>query len=354
MKTARERPWTPTVTTLPKPAADMQSTKSLILHIKNNRAGEEAFRFTGDRIAAALERHRDIADRIDIRVDWDLDNFEKSMRDADALVTWDLPTEGLAGRAPCLRWIHIIGAGVEHLQPLTWLPARTVLTNNRGIHAEKTAESATMAVLMLHNRIPAYVTDQRAARWNPVFVPSIAGRTVAVIGVGEMGGAAARAFKALGLRVLGVRRGGGAHPSVDEMHGPDALPDVLGRADFVHVTLPQTPETTGLIDRRAIRAMRPGAGLINFGRAPVLDHDALAEALRDGHLGGAILDVHDPEPLPAHSPLWEVPNLILTPHVSSDDDRSYIPATLDLVFENCKRLLKGEALKNPVNPSLGY
>lgn len=332
----------------------MRDTEHLILHIKNNRAGEEAFRFTDERIGAALERHREVADRIDIRVDWDLDNFEKSMRDADALVTWDLPVRGLAGKAPRLRWIHIIGAGVEHLQPLTWLPPGTILTNNRGIHAEKTAESAVMAVLMLHNRIPAYIADQRAARWNPVFVPAIADKTAAVIGVGEMGGAAARAFKALGLRVLGVRRGGGAHSSVDEMHGPDALPAVLGQADFAHITLPQTPETTGLIDRRAIRAMKPGAGLINFGRAAVLDHAALVEALRDGHLSGAILDVHDPEPLPANSPLWEVPNLILTPHVSSDDDRSYIPATLDLVFENCKRLLNGESLKNPVNPSLGY
>jgi phosphoglycerate dehydrogenase-like enzyme len=332
----------------------MHPTKRLILHIKNNRAGEEAFRFTEERITAALERHKDAADRIDIRVDWDLDNFEKSMRDADALVTWDLPTAGLAKKAPHLRWIHIIGAGVEHLQPLTWLPPQTILTNNRGVHAEKTAESAAMAVLMLHNRIPAYVSDQRAAHWNPVYVPPIAGKTVAVIGVGEMGGAAARAFKALGLKVLGIRRGAAPHPSVDEMHGPEDLRTVLGAADFVHVTLPQTPETTGLIDRQAIRAMKQGAGLVNFGRAPVLDHDALVEALRDGHLGGAILDVHDPEPLPAGSPLWEVPNLILTPHVSSDDERSYIPATLDLVFENCNRLLNGESLKNRVDPSLGY
>ncbi|WP_420403222.1 D-2-hydroxyacid dehydrogenase [Nisaea sp.] len=332
----------------------MQSPDTLILHIKNNRAGEEAFRFTSERIDAALERHRDIADRIEIRVDWDLDHFGESMRDADALVTWDLPTEGLAETAPRLRWIHIIGAGVEHLQPLTWLPAQTVLTNNRGVHAEKTAESAAMSVLMLHNRIPAYVTDQRAARWNPVFVPPVAGKTVAVIGVGEMGGAAARAFKALGLQVLGIRRGAAPHPCVDEMYGPEELHGVLGVADFVHVTLPQTPETAGLIDREAIRAMKRGSGIINFGRAPVLDQDALVEALRDGHLGGAILDVHDPEPLPASSPLWKVPNLILTPHVSSDDDRSYIPATLDLVLENCKRLLYGELLKNRVDPSLGY
>ncbi|UUX51914.1 D-2-hydroxyacid dehydrogenase [Nisaea acidiphila] len=334
--------------------SDMNSTERLILHFKNNRAGEDVFRFTDERISTAIERHKDISDRIEIRVDWDLDNFEKSMRDADALVTWDLPTENLAERAPALRWIHIIGAGVEHLCPLTWLPERTVLTNNRGIHAEKTAESAAMAVLMLHNRIPAYVTDQRAARWNPVFVPPVSGKTVAVIGVGEMGGAAARSFKALGLRVLGIRRGGVPHPAVDRMYAPEGLHRVLAEADFVHITLPHTPETRGLIDKAAIRAMKAGAGLINFGRALVLDHAALAEALRDGHLGGAFLDVHDREPLPGDSPLWDVPNLILTPHVTSDDDTSYTPATLDLVMENCRRLLKREDLKNIVNPTLGY
>lgn len=333
---------------------DMHSTERLILHIKNNRAGEDVFRFTKGRISAALKRHPDVADHIEIRIDWDLDNFERSMRDANGLVTWDLPTDRLAERAPRLRWIHIIGAGVEHLQPLSWLPERTVLTNNRGIHAEKTAESATMAVLMLHNRIPAYATDQRSARWNPVFVPPIAGKTVAVIGVGEMGGAAARSFKALGLRVLGIRRGGDSHPAVDEMRRPDALHHVLSDADFVHITLPQTPETTGFVDRAAIRAMKPGAGLVNFGRAAVLDHNALVEALEDGHLSGAVLDVHDPEPLPPDSRLWHAPNLILTPHVSSDDDLSYIPLTLDLILENCRRLLSGEGLRNPVNPRLGY
>jgi phosphoglycerate dehydrogenase-like enzyme len=122
----------------------------------------------------------------------------------------------------------------------------------------------------------------------------------------------------------------------------------------VHVAAPLTDETRHLIDGAAMDAMKPGAGLVNFGRGPVVDVAALAERLRAGRLGGAVLDVHDPEPLPPDSPLWDVPNLILTPHVSSDDDVSYIPKTLDLVFANLGRLLAGRPLRNRVRPALGY
>jgi len=324
------------------------------LHIKNNRAGEEVFRVTAERLTEARSRHPEISPHVETVIDWDLDNFESSIATSDALVTWELPTQDLARRAPNLRWIHIIGAGVEHLRPLDWLPRKVTLTNNRGVHAAKTAESAAMAALMLHNNLPKYVTDQRARRWDPRFATPIKGKTVAIIGVGEMGAAAARRFKALGLRVLGVRRGGRGRRWVDHMVGPDQLHAVLAEADFVHVTLPLTDETEGLIDAAALDAMKPGAGLINFGRGPVIDHVALAERLTSGHLSGAILDVHDPEPLPPESSLWDVPNLILTPHVSSDDDQSYIPLTLDLVFDNLARLLAGRPLGNRVRPKLGY
>lgn len=328
--------------------------KKLRLHIKNNRAGEEVFRITPERLSEARGRHPGIAVDIETFIDWDLDNFESSIASADALVTWELPTDDLARRAPRLRWIHVIGAGVEHLRPLDWLPSGVTLTNNRGVHAAKTAESAVMAVLMQHNNMPKYVTDQRARRWDPWFATPIAGKTVVVVGVGEMGGAAARAFKSLGLRVLGVRRGGRGRRGVDRMAGPEQLRAVLAEADFVHVTLPLTAETEGLIDAAALDAMKPGAGLVNFGRGPVIDHMALAERLEDGRLSGAILDVHDHEPLLKSSPLWDVPNLILTPHVSSDDDVSYIPLTLDLVFDNLSRLRDGRPLRNRVRPRLGY
>lgn len=324
------------------------------LHIKNNRAGEYVFRITPERMAEAGKRFPGIADKIDTFIDWDLDNFEKSMETANAMVTWELPTENLAEVAPNLKWIHIIGAGVEHLQPLDWLPRGVTLTNNRGVHALKTADSAGMAVMMLNIGMPRMVTNQRNHVWDAQFTTPITGKTVACIGVGEMGGAAARRFKQIGLKVIGVRRGGKPHRYVDEMYGPDDMKKVLSMADFVHITLPQTPETIGAIGGEELDAMKPGAGIINFGRAQVMDYAALADRLLDGRISGAILDVHDPEPLPEDNPYWDVPNLIITPHVTSDDDVSYIPMTLDLVFENLGRMLHGRALKNRVNPKLGY
>jgi len=324
------------------------------VHVKNNRAGEEVFRTTEQRWREACARHPEVAERVDVLIDWDLDRFEESMATAQALVTWELPTADLAARAPHLKYIHIIGAGVEHLRPIDWLPPGCVLANNRGVHAEKTAESALMAVLMLNNRIPAYVTDQRARRWAPEFATPIAGKTVLVVGAGEMGTAAARAFKSIGLQMIGVRRGGKPRRPFDRMVGPDALGEVLPLADFMHITLPMTAETKGLIGATELDLMKPGAGLVNFGRAPVLEHDALIARLRDGRLGGAVLDVHEPEPLDPDSPVWDCPNLIVTPHVSSDDDRSYVPKTLDLVFDNLGRLLSGKPLRNRVRPKLGY
>jgi phosphoglycerate dehydrogenase-like enzyme len=264
------------------------------------------------------------------------------------------PLRELATAAPCLRWIHIIGAGIEPLLPLDWLPPGTVLTNNSGVHAEKIREAATMALLMLNARIPTIVTNQKNARWDQIFTPCIAGKTVLVIGVGEMGATVAAAAKVLGLRVVGVRRSGAPHPAVDRMVAITALDAMLPEADFVVNAAPLTPETRNLLDRRRIGLMKRGTGFLNIGRAGSVDHDALVEALRTGALSGAIIDVHDPEPLPASSPLWHADNLVLTPHVTSDDLDGYLPKTFDLVFANTARLMGGEPLVNVVDPARGY
>jgi phosphoglycerate dehydrogenase-like enzyme len=264
------------------------------------------------------------------------------------------PLGALATAAPRLRWIHIIGAGIEPLLPLDWLPAGLVLTNNSGVHAEKIREAATMALLMLNARVPAIVTNQKKACWEQIFTPCIAGKTVLVIGVGEMGAAVAVAAKALGLRVIGIRRTGAPHPAVDRMASLAELDAILPEADFVVNAAPLTPETRNLLDRRRIALMKRGAGFLNIGRAGSVDHEALAEALRTAALSGAIIDVHDPEPLPESSPLWHADNLVLTPHVTSDDLDDYLPKTFDLVFANAARLMRGEALANVVDPARGY
>ena len=182
------------------------SAPCFVLHIKNNRAGEMIFRVTPERFADACRRHPEIADQIEARIDWDLDHMEQSLADADAVVAWDLPTAGLRERAPKLKWIHIIGAGVEHLQPLDWLPEDLLLINNKGVHGAKAQEYAAMALMMLNARMPRLATQQRAHVYESLFTGRIAGKTLLVVGAGHMGRAVARAGKKLGLKTLGTAK----------------------------------------------------------------------------------------------------------------------------------------------------
>ena len=333
------------------------TVSDLHLRFETRATKPPVFRIIEPLIAAAKSRSG-----IEVRVSLGEDLRDLDwLTDATGLVTSNdivrdpkFPIGELAKAAPLLRWIHIIGAGIEPLLPLDWLPDGVVLTNNSGVHVEKMRESAAMALLMLNARLPAIVTNQRKTRWDQIFTPRIIGKTVLIIGIGDMGGAVASAAKALGLRVIGVRRSGAAHPDVDRMVPVGALDTVLPEGDFVVLAAPLTPETHNLLDRRRIGLMKPGAGFFNIGRAGSVDHDALIEALRSGAISGAILDVYDPEPLPASSPLWHADNVVLTPHVTSDDRDEYLPMTLDMVFANAARLIRGEPLVNAVDPALGY
>ena len=334
------------------------------VHIKNNHAGphtfpntlegEKVFTITRERFDAVAARYPDVAGRLDVFIDWDEDHFVESVRTADALLGWDFPKAGLAQLAPNLRLIHCTGAGVEHLCPLDWLPKGSMLVNSKGVHADKCGEFGLMSVLMLHNRIPQIVSNQRRSCWHSIYAARIAGHTLLIIGLGNIGRAVAHHTKPLGLKIIGISRHGRAVPDVDEVGTAAKLDAYLPRADIVFVATPMTPETGNLLDRRRLDLMKPGAGLINVGRAGVVDYEALAERLKDGHLSGVILDVFNPEPLPASSPLWKPENLIITPHVSGDDADSYVELTLDLFFQNLRRLFAGEPLRNVVRPELGY
>ena len=334
------------------------------VHVKNNHAspetfpptpeGEAVFTITRERFEAAAARYPHVGRHLDVFIDWDLDHFADSMRTAEVLVTWDLPTADLARVAPKLRLIHIIGAGVEHLCPMDWVPPGVTVVNNRGAHADKAGEYGLMAVLMLHNRLPDIIGNQRRAHWESLYSTPIAGKTLLVIGVGSIGAAVARRCRALGVHVVGVTRHGRPLDAVDEMHTVARLDDLLPRADFAFLATPLTPETRGLLDARRQGLMKRGAGVVNVGRAATVDYEALAANLASGHLSGAVLDVFEPEPLPPESPLWSAPNVVVTPHVSADDGESYVPITLDLVFRNLERLLDGRSLANVVRPELGY
>ena len=325
----------------------------ITLHIDNCSAYDQVFWVTPERWAAAARRHRALAQRVAPHFAFDLEGFDDAMRTAELLIGWEIPRKDLRERAPALRWIHFTGAGLEHLTPFDWIPEGVTLTNNSGVHAPKAAEYAEMAILMLANRIPAHVTNQRGARWQQFFPAPVTGKTLLIVGVGAMGLAAAARAKRLGMRVLGIRRTGKPQPHVDRMYRPDALEKLLPQADVVLVTAPLTPATRGLIGRRQLQLMKPEAGIINMGRAAIIDYAALAATLTRGELAGAILDVFDPEPLPSTSPLWQTPNLIMTPHCSSDAP-DYADRTLDLFFANLRRYLARRPLRNEVDRTLQY
>ena len=323
------------------------------LHVDNVAALGYTFDVSAKRVRDALARHSWARDKLRITIEYDGGNFDKHIATADALCGWEFDRQTLAERAPNLRWIHATGTGVTHLMPLDWLPNGAVLTNNSGVHGERANEYAIMAVLMLNNRVPEMVTHQRRGRWHQTFNTAIAGKTLLILGVGHVGAGAAKWAKRFGLHVIGVRRTGKPRRFVDEMYGPGDLAKLLPRADFVLVTAPDTHHSHHLIGRKELDLLKKGAGLIAYSRAGVVDYDALRRKLDRGELI-AILDVFEPEPLPSSSPLWKTPNLIITPHCSSDDTEAYIPRTLDLLFRNMARFIDGKPLLNRVSPTLEY
>lgn len=342
----------------------MEHAGKYYIHVKNNRwaagsfpntpEGEEVFTIDAERFGAALADFPDLADRVEPFFDWDEDNFQSSVARADILLTWNLPTDGLAGRAPHLRWIHCIGAGVEHLLPLDWLPANVELTNNKGVHSDKAGEYGLMAALMLHNHVPAIVTNQRNEVYDSLYSTPIAGRTVVVVGTGSLGGAVIRKLAPLGPNLVGVNRRGGDVEGCSRVVPTGEIDAVLPDADILYLAMPDTPETNGLIDRRRLDMLRPTCGVVNIGRQSAMDYDALCDKLEAGELAGAVLDVFTPEPIEKGSRLWSTPNLIVTPHVSADDGDNYVPLTLDLFFRNLQRFVDGTELLNRVDREFGY
>jgi phosphoglycerate dehydrogenase-like enzyme len=229
-----------------------------------------------------------------------------------------------------------------------------MLTNASGVHGPKGAEFALTALLMLNHRIPQYVSRQREARWEQAFSSRIEGKTVVIVGVGSIGAQVARLARRFGMRVLGIRRSAQPHRWVEAMYGPGQLHDVLPRADFLVITAPLTDETRGLIGRRELSLLPPHAGLVNLGRAGVVDYDALVASLESATLAGAVLDVFPEEPLPRESPVWSARNVIISPHCGVDDAREYVPRFLEIFFENVRRYLAGRPLRNRVKTKQGY
>lgn len=331
------------------------------VHFESLSSNPKTFQIEPDHIEDAIRRFPAQSKEVATSYGRDLAGLRDWGPQAEALVTAfnvltqpDFPLRNLSKSMPNLRWIHLTSAGIDKVLPLDWLPPGVVLTNSSGIHGRKAREYAFMSLVALNMRLPQLVSQQHRAEWKQLFTPSIAGRTVAVVGLGALGSAAAEAAKHLGMTVLGVRRGAEPHPGVDELFPFSRINEALARADMVYVAVPLTPETRHLIGANAFAAMKPGVGIVNVSRAAVVDYQKLGEHLSSGRVGGAILDVFDPEPLPSSSPLWSLPNVVMTPHVGMDELEDYIPRALSLFFESIPVFQSGARLPTMIDRTLGY
>ena len=269
---------------------------------------------------------------------------------ADTIITAPaILADVLALPMPRLDTVFLLAAGVDRLAGLAW-PRGVRLLNNRGVHGAKLREYMLWALLALHMRAPALAAAQAARRWEPLFTPAIAGRRLTVVGTGDLGGASATAGKALGMKVTGISRQGRPHPACDHVLPSAALDTVLPETDALVLACPLTAATQGLLDARRLALLPAGAHVLNVGRGALLDQAALIAALASGHLGGAVLDVTDPEPPSPDEMLWSAPNLIVTPHISADDPTVYNDASLDLFFATVDQADP----PNLVDLSLGY
>jgi phosphoglycerate dehydrogenase-like enzyme len=252
---------------------------------------------------------------------------------------------------PAVTWVSVGGSGTDHLAP--WDAGRLTVTNAAGVAADMMAEYALGAALHFSLGFERFRAAQDRHDWIAGKVAPIEGRTVLIIGLGHTGQAAARRFKAMGLEVLGLRARPEPTPFVDEVHGMDALHTLLSRADLILVCVPLLPTTRGMLDAAAFARTRRGAVLVDVSRGGVVVEAALREALSDGRLAGAALDVFETEPLPPDNPLWDMPNVIVTPHCSSVHD-GWQAKSVAMFCENLARFRRGEPLSNIVDPARGY
>ena len=261
------------------------------------------------------------------------------------------PREALLG-ADGPDWITVGGAGVDHLVP--WDTGAVTVCNSAGVAAGMMADYTMGMILHVTLDVPGLQADQGKRHWDPrrKMVP-MQGKTMLIVGLGQNGHAVAQRANAFGCTVIGTRARPCRMDHVDEVHAPDALPTLWGRADFVVIATPLVPSTRGMLDAAAFAAMKPSAILVDISRGGVVDGPACAAAMEAGEIAGAALDVFEVEPLLQDSPMWTLPNVIISPHCSAVYTE-WAMQSFDLFIANLARWQAGQALNNIVNPKRGY
>lgn len=313
----------------------------------------------GDLYAALAERVQAAVPASEIVT---LDNDARpqgDISDAQVLLRWWFSPQqlnALIAAMPALRWLHLPHAGVDRvLVPALVERDDIVITNSSGVHAVPIAEFVMMFVLNHAKQARSLYAYQQQATWaqHELSLLEVAGKTMLIIGMGQIGQALAVRAAAFGMHVIGSRRSATPTPGVDHLVGEGEWRAHLGEADFVVVATPLTPQTRNMFGAAELAAMRPDAYLINIARGGIIDEDALLEALHAGRIAGAGLDVFASEPLPSESPFWAMPNVFATPHISFSSPEVR-PRTIALFIDNLRRFAAGEPLLNVVDRQAGY
>lgn len=317
-----------------------------------------------ERIRAAAPGARLVSISFEGLADGPLDEVE-------VLLRGPLPAqifERLVVRCPDLRWVHSATAGVERVLIPSALERQLTITNARGVFSRPIAEYVMLMVLAVSRRLPELLELQRERTWQPLGAVELRDVTVGIVGLGSIGRAVAALATAFGCRVIATRRQALAGldqesqdeeeqpsitPRLERVLPPEGLPDLLAESDFVVLALPLTADTESLFDAATLARCKPGAWLINVARGGLIDERALVRALRDGPLGGAVLDAFRSEPLAPASPFYDLPNVIVTPHTSWSSGR-VLERSIDLFCANLRRYAAGAPLRNVVDPALGY
>jgi phosphoglycerate dehydrogenase-like enzyme len=298
-----------------------------------------------------------IADVVELRFGATVEEMGAALPGAEVLLAWRTRAgllEPAWDRAGDLRWIQAASAGVDGLLFPDLVRSHVVVTNARGVFDRAMAEYVLALLLAFAKGLVGVIDRQRRKEWRPRDTEGLAGKRVVIVGVGPIGRAVGGACAGLGMTVRGVgttARGG--DDVFRTVYGVDELAEACGWADYVVGVLPNTVGTRGIFDAEVFAAMKPSARFVNVGRGSTVDEPALIEALREGRIAGAAIDVFEREPLPPESPLWELPTAIVSPHMSGDF-AGWREALVELFVENLERYLTGRPLKNVVDKERGY
>ena len=279
--------------------------------------------------------------------------------EAGAILAWFTGREQLERvweMAPRVRWVHVSSAGLDTLLFPALVESAATLTNARGAFSWSLGEFTLGAILFFAKDLRRMVRSQQAGRWDPFDLEAVEGKTLGIVGYGDIGRAIAERARAFGMRTLAVRRRpepAAADPFVERIYGPESLCEVAALSDYLAVAAPLTGQTRGLVGEAVIRAMRPAGVLINVGRGPVVDERALLGALEEGRIRGAALDVFELEPLPAGHPFYALENVLLSPHCA-DHTVGWRAQSMEIFLDNFERFRQGLPLRNVVDKRRGY